>query len=94
MSSKWLVILGFALSSCAVKQSAPLSWRMNGRILLPPGVAAEAPSNSFKATVAKKGCPPNDAITVQGKKVTVQREAFMKQGRGAVTTWSEPRRLS
>lgn len=90
MLSRIALALALVMSGCAVKQTAPLTWRMNGRIISPPGVSADTQAQSFKtAASAKKGCPANDAITVQGKKVTVQREALMKMGRGAVTTWAE-----
>ena len=80
------------LSGCAVRQ--PATWRLSGRTLMPPGVAADAPQRTFTAPIkAKSHCPETDAITVEPHgprlRVTVHRDALVKQPRGWLTTWTE-----
>ncbi len=72
----------------------PATWRLSGRTLIPPGVAADVSQRTFTAPIhGKSPCPESDAITVQPRRsrlrVTVHRDALLKQPRGWLTTWTE-----
>src|SRR5260370_13010456 len=80
------------LTGCAVRQ--PATWRLYGRMLMPPGVAADVLQRTFTAPIkGKSRCPETDAITVEPRgsrlRVTVHRDALVKQSRGWLTTWTE-----
>jgi hypothetical protein len=80
------------LTGCAVRQ--PATWRLSGRSLTPPGVAADASQRTFTAPIkGKSRCPESDAITVEPRgsrlRVTVRGDALIKQPRGWLTTWTE-----
>src|ERR1019366_3049579 len=82
------------LTGCAVRQPFPATWRLAGRTLMPPGVATDLPQRTFTAPIPGRArCPENDAITVQPRKrrlrVTVGRDALIKQPRGWLTSWTE-----
>src|SRR4051812_28462462 len=82
------------LTGCAVRQPVPATWRLAGRMLMPPGVAADLPQRVFAAPIpGKASCPPSDAITVvrKGSRLTftVHRDVLLKQPRGWLTTWTE-----
>src|ERR1035437_5849841 len=82
------------LTGCAVRQPFPATWRLAGRTLMPPGVAADLAQRTFSApSPGKSRCPENDAITLQPHRsrlvVTVRRDALVKQPRGWLTTWME-----
>jgi hypothetical protein len=80
------------LTGCAVRQ--PATWRLSGRTLTPPGVTADASQRTFTAPIkGKSHCPETDAIRVETRgrrlRVTVHRDALLKQPRGWLTTWTE-----
>lgn len=80
------------LTGCAVRQ--PATWRLSGRTLTPPGVAADVSQRIFTAPIkAKSPCPASDALALQPRRsrlrVTVHRDALLKQPRGWLTTWTE-----
>jgi hypothetical protein len=82
------------LGGCAVRQPFPTTWRLAGRTLMPPGVAADLAQSAFTVPIkGKPRCPASDAITVQPRgsrlRVTVRRDALVKQPRGWLTTWTE-----
>jgi hypothetical protein len=82
----------FLLTGCAVRQ--PATWRLSGRTLMPPGVAADLSQRTFTAPIkGKSHCPETDAITVEPRgrrlRLTVHRDALLKQPRGWLTTWTE-----
>jgi hypothetical protein len=82
------------LTGCAVRQPFPATWRLAGRTLMPPGVAADLAQRTFTAPIpGRSRCPESDAITVQPRgsrlTVTVRRDALVKQPRGWLTTWTE-----
>jgi hypothetical protein len=61
---------------------------------MPPGVSADLVQRTVAAPIrARCALSANDAIAVQrrrsGLKLTVQREALVKQPRGWLTTWTE-----
>src|ERR1017187_7785932 len=95
MMLKILHVLPFLLlTGCAVRQPFPATWRLAGRTLMPPGVAADLAQRTFTAPIAgRPHCPESDAITVLPRKgrllVTVHRDALVKQPRGWLTTWTE-----
>jgi hypothetical protein len=80
------------LTGCAVRQ--PATWRLSGRTLMPPGVAADASQRTFTTPIRGKSlCPETDALTLEPHRsrlrVTVHRDALLKQPRGWLTTWTE-----
>src|ERR1017187_9781516 len=82
------------LTGCAVRQPSPATWRLAGRTLMPPGVAADLAQHTFHAPIpGRSPCPDSDAITVRRRglrlNVTVHRDALVKQPRGWLTTWTE-----
>ena len=82
------------LTGCAVRQPYNATWRLAGRTLMPPGVAADQAQRTFHAPIpGRSSCPDSDAITVQRRgsrlTVTVHRDALLKQPRGWLTTWTE-----
>ena len=82
------------LTGCAVRQSGPTTWRLAGRTLMPPGVSADVAQRTVTAPIrARCALTPNDAVSAKtrrsGLKLTVQREALVKQPRGWLTTWTE-----
>src|SRR5450759_4400209 len=82
------------LSGCAVRQPFPATWRLAGRTLMPPGVAADLAQRTFSAPIpGRSRCPESDAITLQPRRgrltVTVRRDALVTQPRGWLTTWME-----
>ena len=82
------------LTGCAVRQPFPATWRLAGRTLMPPGVAADLAQRTFSAPIpGRSRCPESDAITLQPRRgrltVTVRRDALVTQPRGWLTTWME-----
>jgi len=82
------------LTGCAVRQPAPRTWRLAGRNLLPPGVAADLGRRTFTAPIhARCALNSNDAIAAKPQrsslKLTVNRDALVKQPRGWLTMWTE-----
>src|SRR5436190_18249934 len=82
------------LTGCAVRQPVPATWRLAGRTLMPPGVSADLTQRTFTAPIRAR-CPLSfsDAIAAQPRrsslKLTVKRDALVKQPRGWLTTWTE-----
>ena len=79
------------LTGCAVRQ--PATWRLSGRTLMPPGLAADVSQRTFTAPIKSAShCPESDAIAVQPRRsrlrVTVYRDALVKQPRGWLTKWT------
>jgi hypothetical protein len=86
------------LTGCAVRQPVPATWRLAGRTLMPPGVAADLAERTFTAPnvppiAGRSRCAESDAITIQPRRrrlvVTVRRDALLKQPRGWLTNWTE-----
>ena len=82
------------LTGCAVRQPFPATWRLAGRTLMPPGVAADLAQRTFTTPIpGRSRCPESDAIAVQPRRsrltVTVRRDALVAQPRGWLTTWTE-----
>jgi hypothetical protein len=78
------------LSACAVRQPAPHTWRLANRILLPPGVTSPdlaARTITAPSTVSRLPCPPTDALTLQRRRITVHREALLRQPPGWLADW-------
>jgi hypothetical protein len=83
-------------AGCAVRQPAPLTYRlMKDAVLVPPGVVdASVEQGSFLASVAAKAClaSANGPISIQvrGKKarVFVRREDLLKQPDAWLGTWA------
>uniref|UniRef100_Q01UQ1 Lipoprotein n=1 Tax=Solibacter usitatus (strain Ellin6076) TaxID=234267 RepID=Q01UQ1_SOLUE len=81
------------LTSCAVRQSGPRTWRFADRTLMPPGVAApDLAARTFTAPLAITGdCLVSDALSVQRRHsrilVTVHREALLRQPPGWLADW-------
>jgi hypothetical protein len=98
MTPKVELLLPFLLlTGCAVRQPvrqpAPMTWRLAGPILMPPGVASDLAQRTFNAAIpGRSQCPESDAVTVQRRRsrlvVTVHRDALVKQPRGWLTTWT------
>src|ERR1019366_8891568 len=89
-----LALLFLLLGGCAVRQPFPATWRLAGRTLMPPGVAADVAQRTFTAPIpGRSHCPESDAITVHRRgsrlTVTVHRDALVGQPRGWLTTWAE-----
>ena len=89
-----LVLPFLLLGGCAVRQPFPATWRLAGRTLMPPGVAADVAQRTFIAPIPGRAhCPESDAITVHRRgsrlTVTVHRDALVTQPRGWLTTWAE-----
>jgi hypothetical protein len=85
----WLLLTG-----CAVRQPVPPTWRLVGRTLMPPGVSSDLARRTFTVPIrARCALSGSDAIAAQPRrsrlKVTVQRDALVKQPRGWLTTWTE-----
>jgi hypothetical protein len=71
----------------------PATWRLSGRTLIPPGVAGDLSQRTFTAPIkGKSHCPESDALSVEAHRlhlrVTVHRDALIKQPRGWLTTWT------
>src|SRR4051812_44924571 len=82
------------LTGCAVRQPAPRTWRLAGRTLLPPGVSADLAQRTFTTRIrARCALSGSDAIAAKPRrsrlKLTVNRDALVKQRRGWLTTWTE-----
>ena len=80
------------LTGCAVRQ--PATWRLSGRTLIPPGVAAGVSRRTFIASIhGKSPCPETEALAVEPRhshlRVTVYPDSLVKQPRGWLTTWTE-----
>src|ERR1700682_2854756 len=87
-----LLILG---AGCAVHKPGLRTYRLSGRVLIPPGVASpDLPRSSFTANIAGRGpcAPAADAIAIHARKtrirITVTREALLKQPRGWLSAWT------
>ena len=82
------------LTGCALRQPFPATWRLTGRTLTPPGVAAGLTQRTFTVPImGKPRCPASDAVTVQARasrlRVTVHGDSLAAQPRGWLTTWTE-----
>src|ERR1019366_8178702 len=82
------------LTGCAVRQPFPATWRLAGRTLMPPGVAADLAQRTFTTPISGRSrCHESDAIALQPRRsrltVTVRRDALVAQPRGWLTTWTE-----
>src|SRR5436305_1035769 len=91
LKTQHVTILFLLLTGCAVRQQGPRSWRFAERTLIPPGVTSpELAERTFTAPVSvRRNCLASDAVTFQRRKVTVHREALLRQTRGWLTEWIE-----
>ncbi len=88
-----VLLLLLLLTGCAVRQPVPATWRLAGRTLMPPGVSTDVARQTFTAPIrARCAISDSDAISIQQRrshmKVTVKRDALLKQPRGWLTTWT------
>ena len=81
------------LTSCAVRQPAPRTWRFADRILMPPGVGSpDLAARTFSAPIAVTGnCLVSEALSIQRRRsriiVTVHRETLLRQPPGWLADW-------
>jgi hypothetical protein len=81
------------LTSCAVRQPGPHTWRFADRTLMPPGVVSpDLAARTFTAPIAiSPNCLESDALTIQRRRsrivVTVHREALLRQPAGWLADW-------
>ena len=81
------------LTSCAVRQPGPHTWRFADRTLMPPGVGSpNLPARTFTAPIAiPPNCLESDTLTIQRRRsrivVTVHRDALLRQPAGWLADW-------
>jgi hypothetical protein len=85
------ILIAIALLSAGCGAHRPVTWRLSGQVLTPPG----AGSGTFVAarTSAAVQCPRDSAIQWEQKKqrlkVTVDRSALEKRDKGWLADWTE-----